>query len=225
MTLNPVAGFTLMSRNVEGPWYWTGRDQWYCTINGKQSRLGVRGRKNRASAVEAWGKLMAGGSTSTTPPNTNPPEINSSTNTPAPTVQEVIDAFQADIKTRLKPNTVRMYGTYLDRFKVAIGERRVSELRPPEIHQWVRQQGTSATTHKLALQPLSTCLEWAMKCEMIDRNPAARVPKPRTKSRSTAGYGMRASSCTVSAVRFIGSGGVTKRAGTRRQPNSSTSPG
>lgn len=164
-----------MSRHVEGPWYWTSRDQWYATVGEKQIRLGVRGRQNRSKAVEAWHRLMSG---------TTTPEITSTNTAPEPTIKEVIEAFQADTKTRLKAATVGMYALYLDRFKVAFGGKRVSGLKAGEIHQWVIKQGKSSTTHKLALQPLSTCFEWAVKCELIEKNPCRRVPKPRAKSRS-----------------------------------------
>ncbi len=99
-------------RHIEGPWFWVARDGWYATVGGKQVKLGVRGASNRSLAVEAWHKLMANTSTSNNPPDTS----TRATTTDDPvstTVGEVVDAFLADIKTRLKASTIRIYGEHL----------------------------------------------------------------------------------------------------------------
>lgn len=122
---------------------------------------------------------MSGGTS--TPPA---PENTSTTTNPETTIGDVVTGFLADIKTRLKPSTVVMYGVYLDRFKVMFGATRVRELLPADIHRWMLKQGKSGTTHGIALRSVSACLGWAEKNDMMPSNPAKKVPKPKSKSRS-----------------------------------------
>ena len=47
------------------PWYRSSRDAWFVTIDGRQVDLGVRGRRRRQAAIDAWHRLMP--STTTVP--------------------------------------------------------------------------------------------------------------------------------------------------------------
>jgi integrase len=80
-------------------------------------------------------------------------------------------------------------GNYRDYFKLRIlpslGIRQVSQITPFDIEEVWRQwgsgeQGVGATTIRLTLGALSTCLQAALRANIVSRNPVtlARKPKP-----------------------------------------------
>lgn len=167
-----------MARQVEGPWYRASKGSWYATIGGKSVSLSVKGKSNRKAASAAWHKLMAGC-----------PRPERVATEPGPksdgmTVQGMVDAFLADAQSRLKPTTVRIYREYLRRFATTLGSEPVSELHPKDIHRWMLTTGKTGTTHGIALRSISACLGWAVKNDLLDANPAKKVNKPKSRSRS-----------------------------------------
>lgn len=164
-----------MARHVEGPWFRKQKDGWYATVAGKNVSLGVRGEDNAAEAKRAWHRLMASAPLPSAPKPVAPDEM---------TVGAVVDAFLTDAAARLKATTVTMYGVYLARFKSSFGGKRVSELLPVDVHKWMLKMGKCGTTHGIALRSASACLGWAVRNDIMASNPARKVPKPKSKSRS-----------------------------------------
>ena len=162
-----------MARHSDGPWFRESKNAWYVWHDGRQHSLGVRGKANRKDAVAAWHRLIADGPKAKPDPK---PE--------ALTVREVIDAFLTDAEARLKPNTLRIYRHDLGTLCDAVGAIRADTLTPQHLTRWLLGLGVGPTTQAMTLRSSSACLGWAEKNDMLPANPARKVPKPKSRSRS-----------------------------------------
>ena len=165
-----------MSRAASGAWFRVSKNAWYATVHGRQTSLGIRGngKGKEAEAARAWHRLMVLGPTPK--PLPKPDKV---------TVDDVIESFLSDARTRLKPTTVRIYGEYLRRFRSSYGTKAVCQVDPAMIRRWMLGTGTTGTTHGIALRSLSACLGWATMNGMLTENPCKKVMKPKSRSRST----------------------------------------
>jgi len=160
-----------MARGIEGPWFRESKGVWYATVGGKSVSLGVKGDK--ADAVRAWHRLMAAGVGAK----------------PAPkpvTVKELVAAFLSDAGTRLKPPTMRLYRLHLGAFGAAVGGVKADALTPPHVARWLHALPHGGTTKAMMLRSVSACLGWAAEAGLIPTNPAKRVAKPKSRSRSAS---------------------------------------
>jgi integrase len=102
----------------------------------------------------------------------------------APTVRELADLFLSDAATRLKPNTVRIYTGDLNSFCGAVGTLPADKLTPLHVSRWLASLNVASTTKAIMLRSVLACLNWAVRSEVIRDNPARKVPKPKSRSRS-----------------------------------------
>ena len=185
-----------MSRHVEGPWYRTSKDTWYATLNGKNVSLRVRGEANKPAAVRAWHRLMADGGTLppardkpvSPTPDPKPVAVRDNPVSPASrsadTVKAVADRFLADARSRLKPNTVRIYAYDLGTFAREAGSLPLSAVTPGDVGKWVGGLDVNPTTKGMMLRSVGAFFGWAVRMGMRDRNPVKMVAKPKGRSRS-----------------------------------------
>jgi hypothetical protein len=83
------------------PWYRASEDRWYVWLRGKQRSLGVRGKGNQKLAFEAWHRLCL------EPVEDRPPEAPKPVaDNVAATVAGFVDAYLAQAKTHLKPDSL-----------------------------------------------------------------------------------------------------------------------
>jgi integrase/recombinase XerC len=160
-----------MARVSEGAWYRSSKDAWYATIDGRSISLGVKGRKNRKAAQEAFFKRLG------EVPKEEPRKD-------AGTVAELIAAFIADATVRLKPATLSMYRSHLHLFGLSVGKVQLHRLTPSDVSGWLAFMEVSDTTKAMRLRSVSACLGWGVRNGWLDRNPVERVSRPKSRSRS-----------------------------------------
>lgn len=177
-----------MARRSTGPWYRADRDAWFVQVGGAQTNLGVRGRGNRARATAAWHRVLAGESPQ---PATAPPEPPRAATVPVPepeptgvTVRELAALFLADAAARLKASTVRTYRQDLKSFVARLGHRPATALAPAEVTAWLHSMKVCSTSKAIRLSSVRSCFGWAVRTDVLDRNPVSRVHRPPSASRS-----------------------------------------
>jgi site-specific recombinase XerD len=182
-----------MSRHVEGPWYRTSKNAWYATLpGGRKVSLGVKGEANKPAAVKAWHRLMADGVTPppardepvSPAPGPNPLPVRDKPVSPAETVKAVADRFLADARTRLKPNTARIYAYDLGTFTRGAGSLPLSAVTPAHVGQWVSGLAVNPTTKGMMLRSVGAFFGWCVRTGMLTTNPVKLVAKPKGRSRS-----------------------------------------
>jgi integrase/recombinase XerC len=159
-----------MARQVNGPWYRAGKNAWYATVDGKSISLGVKGKRSQKQAQDAWHRLMAN-------PTPKPkPELL--------TVRQLADAFLADAQARLKAPTMRLYRLHLATLCKSLGGVEAVALKPQTLSHWLARLKLSNTTKAMMLRSVSACFGWGEGNGMLPTNPAKKVPKPKSRSRS-----------------------------------------
>jgi integrase len=159
-----------MARHVEGPFYRTSKNTWYVTHQGRKVSLRVSGRRNKKEAVEAWHRLLRG---ERTVPEGPPPA--------ALTVRQTVKVFLS--AAAVKPSTHELYTRHLDRFAADLGGLGVAELTPHHLTKWLQGLEVGSTTQKIMLSSVGSFMGWCVRQEIIDRNPASAVAKPKGRSR------------------------------------------
>ena len=160
-----------MAQHNEGPWFRKSKNTWYITQVGRNVSLGVRGKGSRKQAVDAWHRLFQEGSKDKTP--TKRPE----------TVSEAVAGFLADAAARTKPSTLGLYKHHLDTLTAELGKTPVVGLTVPVLAQWLQGLGVASTTQAITLRSVSAFLGWCVRQEIIARNPASAMAKPKSRSR------------------------------------------
>jgi integrase len=153
------------------PWYRAGKQTWYLTIDSRKVSLGVRGRENKAAALEAWHKIMA-----------TVPTVHRGQRQEAIT-GEVIRGFLADVAGRAGAKCLRVYRYFLLPFAKKYGSLPAAELTAPLAESYGRKPGWSGTTRHQFLGALVTAFRWAERARLVERNPVAGVRKPPKASR------------------------------------------
>lgn len=174
-----------MARHIEGPWFRESKNTWYVTKDGKPVSLRVKGSTNRTAAVGAWHRLMA---LPHQPPNESPPvppmqaERLAAPRT-AVIVQDVVDAFLADAKTRCKPESMSVYRSALNRLAKRFGDRPADGLRPHEAEAFANRKEWSASTQNTFLSAIVTAFRWSVRAGLLATNPLHGLRKPPMGSR------------------------------------------
>lgn len=165
-----------MARQVGGAWYRKGTDSWYATVEGKAVALGVKGKAEQKEAQQAWHRLMANPTPKPEPKHDDMPL----------TFREIADAFLAEASGRLKPPTIRLYRSHLASACKQLGTITASAINAQHLSHWLYGlKQYSGTTRGLMLRAVSACFGWAEQHEMLPANPAKKVPKPKSRSRSS----------------------------------------
>src|SRR4051812_21953298 len=92
-----------MRQNSEKPWYRKVKDGWYAWVDGRQVSLGVKGKDGKKAAQEAFYRLMSSARTKAQPKA----EV---------AVKAIVAAFLEDAVGRVKPETMAVWKSALNRF-------------------------------------------------------------------------------------------------------------
>jgi integrase/recombinase XerC len=153
------------------PWYRRDKDCWYARVNGKRISLGVRGKKNQSAALTEWHKAVADG-----------PKEKSPRKSPD-TVSEAVAGFLADAAARTKASTHGLYQRHLEALTAKFGKLPVTGLTVIVLARWLQDLNVSSTTQAITLRSVSAFLGWCVRQELIVRNPASVMAKPKARSR------------------------------------------
>ena len=178
-----------MSRRSNGPWFYGQKNTWYAWHEGKRVSLKVQGEGNDAEAMRAWHRFKADGCPTPKPkpePTLTPTPKLEPTQEPKPiiTINSIVDGFLADAASRLKPPTLRLYRSHLKPFVKAVGSMKPEALTPKHIASWLHSFPHGSTTKSMMLRSVSACFSWGISNDLMTTNPARKVPKPKSKSRS-----------------------------------------
>src|SRR5947209_5963120 len=120
-------------RKTGCPWYRQGTDSWYVWLGGRQVFL-AKGRANKAQAHARFAELLRG---ELTEPSR-----------PAFTVRELIEAFQAHRKERIKPATLASYTAVLKPLRKELANQPAVTVEAAILEDWARRQPWSNTTQR-----------------------------------------------------------------------------
>ena len=174
-----------MGRQSEGAWYRSGKDGWYATVNGKTVSLGVKGLENRRKAQEAWHRLMANLPPEPTPATTHTAPDASPTTQADATTAALVDGFLADVKVRVKPNTLAAYTGLLTPVKNHFGDTPAASLTPTAVIRFTQRAEWGASHRHNLIGAVVTAFKWAEASGIIAHNPLKSVKRPPKASRGT----------------------------------------
>lgn len=142
------------------PWHCTERDWWYVTIDGKRTRLGVRGDgpDAEAEAHAAWKQLLQAAQQLQTIGGSAPPAAPDPR--PRRTVPEIIAAYLAAPDLDLKDATRNRMRWSLGKFAAVIGDVPAEALTARQIETALPMTLSASSRHG-AIGDLLTCLSWA----------------------------------------------------------------
>jgi integrase len=96
------------------------------------------------------------------------------------TVSNAVQIFMAAKENdNLRPRYLGDLGARLARFAASFGERKLADLEPAEIDEWLRQQGGAPLTRNTLAMRVSTLFEFARQRGWVTRNPMVDVPKAK----------------------------------------------
>ena len=178
-------------RKSHRPWYRNSKGQWYVTIDGKQTSLGVHGLDNEADAWAALQRLIAGGQVQIAIPNPpaaagtlggpvgqppGPPvgmSPGSSSAANVPTVAEACAAWLAEVDAGIGPQTKRMYQKMAKLLEQsAVGQRRVdAALTVSEVRETSRRETWSPSYQRTYLDVATAVLALAGWPHRLKKKP------------------------------------------------------
>lgn len=173
-----------MARQIEGPWYRSGKDAWYATVQGRSVSLRVKGRDSKHTAQRAWHRLMAGDM-----PEPSPKPEPSLSLAPALaevqpiTVAEVVGRYLADAEQRVKPTTLAVLGFRLRPFADKHGSVKADALMEEVVRQWLRSRNLSQSSRHGIIGCVKSCFAWAERKGIIPANPLRHLERPACQSR------------------------------------------
>ncbi len=154
------------------PHYRSEKDAWYVRINGGRMSLGVKGRKAKREAYDAWHALIANGI-----PEKPKGEL---------TINEVVKAFLRDAEERISSGCYRNYRIFADAFTSPFGKKRLNELTNTNVEAITRKQSAWSNTYKHHFIGFAiTLYRWALRQGHIDVNPLQHVNRPAKSSRGS----------------------------------------
>ena len=145
------------------PWFRKSTRSWYAQIDGRQVPLG----RDKQEAQRKYHSLMAG--------RRNGHSIGR--------VDELLDEFLEHVEHNQKPNTYRLYKSYIGDFNGSIPNKRVHDLCPHDVQRWLNAKGWNTTTQKIAVGAIKTAFNWAIRQGLIQASPLAGMKKPPALSR------------------------------------------
>ncbi len=152
------------------PHYRSEKNAWYARINGSRLSLGVKGKKTKKEAYEAWHTLIANGI-----PEKPKGEL---------TINEVVKSFLDEASERMSAGCHRNYSIFAERLRVAFGNKRTNELTNNAVEVYARKQSEWSNTYRNQfLGFVITLYRWALRERMINVNPLGNVNRPAKSSR------------------------------------------
>jgi len=145
------------------PWYRKDRDCWYVWHNGQQVRL----HRDKEAAFQLWHRIALGHE-----------EVHE-----GPSVATIIDAYLADVETRLKPTTLLCKRKVLERLKVEKGTVAAGAFTSAAVLAWLDRQRWGQSLRWLACCIIKTCYRWAVSTKLLPETPVAdlKVKPPRSR--------------------------------------------
>lgn len=140
------------------PWYRRDRGCWYVTIGGQLHNLGA----DEEAAETAFHALMAGQR-----PVARTDEVVS-----------VLDQFLEWNSKHRKPRTQETYLRFLQPFAKSIGRVAVGEIRTNHVQKFIDGLEAGPTTKNMAWRAINRAFNWAVRQELMSRNPASGVERP-----------------------------------------------
>lgn len=146
------------------PFFWAERKAWYLRVPVDGKLKTVRLGTTRTEAYDEWDRLKTAA-------------VESATTKQSPTVDELITAFVAHIKSdaklgRIKPKTVKRRIDYLAPFLAVCGDITIDELKPHHVTDWLRSKSTwNATTRADGAAAVKQAIKWAADEGRIKASP------------------------------------------------------
>lgn len=158
------------------PFYRSATDQWYAWVDGKQTALGVRGVRGAKQALLAWRQLLTASPPPSLPPVSSQPQLQ---------LVSLIEAFLIAALNRLKPSTCRRYHDDLETLKNHFGDAVATSITHQQLTLWLAKSSGNATTKAIRIRSVSAFFGWCVRQDLIAINPAIKVVKPKSRSRTT----------------------------------------
>lgn len=147
------------------PWYRKSTGWWMVEINGKQHRL-AKGRENRRDAETQFHRLMV-------ELDANPGVEGSDT-----TVASLLEEYLINLTLRNRSKrTVYERRRYLQLFAEEFGQQRIGQIKAFHLEKWVLSHPTwkSPETKTEAVKSVKAAFNWAVRAQLIEKNPFAHV--------------------------------------------------
>ncbi|MDB0018665.1 site-specific integrase, partial [bacterium] len=178
-------------------WYSASEKRWRATYRDADGQRRTLSAGSKAEIMQRLGEVQYG-STRASGRQRKPP---------ATTLSSWLDEWLKR-QTTLQPSTLRRYALDVrQHISPLMGELRVSDVTPQDIHEWltaIQSRGLSPTSARHSLAVLRSALADAQRRGVVDVNPAQIVQPPR-KAVSVAGSMTRAEvSAVLSAAREQG---------------------
>jgi integrase len=144
-------------------WWRKERNEWFVKIDGKLHRLGP----DKEEAERQFHELMS------KPKEKLNPEM----------VVVVLDRFLAWNDKNRKGRTQEWYVRHLQSFTSHIGTITVSKIKTHHVQSWIDSLQVSDSTKNGAWRAVNRAFNWAVKQELMTKNPARDVEKPAMTAR------------------------------------------
>ena len=141
------------------PWPRKSTGEWYVTINGKQTPLGVHGKDNELQAWAAFQKLLE-----------NAVERKPSVRTEP--LAAIAPDYLASLESRALPKTIRDYAATLKSFLARFGNAASSEIDPQSLELHASKQGWSDSYRNNWLWTVQAFIRWTGRKDFTMRRPA-----------------------------------------------------
>lgn len=139
------------------PWHHSARDWWYVTVNGKRTRLGVRGRDSEPDAHAAWQALLRAAETLKQVHQHYRPDPESGDRH---TLREVVAAYLASPDLRVCDATRVRLRWSLNHFAAVLGDSPITAITPRMVETALPETLSASSRHG-AIGDLLGCLAWA----------------------------------------------------------------
>jgi integrase len=157
------------------PWYWTARDAWYVTVDGKRHML-AKGKASRKEAQAEFHRLMAAeGKAEAT-----------STLTAGDLFELFLDHVALLVsRCEREPVTYDGYVRHLTSADMSFGAVLAAEVKPLHVHRWVDDptKGWGPTTRHASITAVKAAFRWAKRRGYLKADPIADLEKPTPRRR------------------------------------------
>jgi integrase len=158
-------------------WFWSARNVWCCTLDGKRHIL-ARGKANESQARDEFHKLMAGRSQGL------------AADARRITFGELAASFLEDTAAAVDRGeraavTLEGYVRHLKSAAQQLGGIRATDLRPHDVLTWSNDpaKGWNSTTRAGAITAVKVVTRWSRRRRLIKEDPLVDLQKPARKRR------------------------------------------
>jgi integrase len=148
------------------PWWRTDRRQWFATIRGRKTPLGIFNQNDVAGALEAL-RIALGGAKcppASPAPGEAPPADRR-------TVADLVPVYEAEVVSQVAPVTRASYASRLRWLRREFGDRDPAGVEPGEVERAVKAAGWANNTRRHFLLVLQHFFKWAGRKDFFVRKP------------------------------------------------------